>query len=197
MANPEGSLSRLHVDHWVPVRIENDHLIRCSQVDPQPTDSRRQDEHVKSVRFDRIKMLNELHPLLQAHIAVHSDEVDPHRLQHGLNDIQNLFGLTENEQFILIPLTVPLFYELHQDLQFARVPPVNFRFCVVSEILELRQLRLKSGRDLVDVLHARTVENLGVVDDFPQDLNDLQEKVLVIFVLVNLLPHMLDVAPVQ
>ena len=55
--------------------------------------------------------------LLQTHISIHPQVREAELIAEFLNDIENLFCLTENQDFSSRILLVPLLQKLHEDLK--------------------------------------------------------------------------------
>lgn len=64
-----------------------------------------------------VEGLDKVTTLLQTHISIHPQMREAELIAEFLNDIENLFGLTENQNFSSWVLLVPLLQKLHQDLK--------------------------------------------------------------------------------
>mmetsp|Transcript_40125 Transcript_40125/g.120083 ORF Transcript_40125/g.120083 Transcript_40125/m.120083 type:complete len:526 (+) Transcript_40125:215-1792(+) len=115
LANAPGALSGLHVSHWIPVGIEYDHAVSTNDVQADTPNSRRQN-HGKKVHV-RIELLNQFQPPLHGCLAVNAEVRVGHRVHPGLDDLQHLDGLHEDEH--AVALFAPELHDLREDLHLS------------------------------------------------------------------------------
>ena len=94
LPDPPRALDRLLVHGWVPVRLEQEDVVRGGQVQAEPSDPRRQQERLRLVRLEAA---HELAPGLLRGPPVHSEERDVQRPQDLLQHRQEAQILREYE----------------------------------------------------------------------------------------------------
>jgi len=119
LANPESSLSSLHIDHGVPVRIEDHYLVGRCQIDPETTDTGGQEKDLEVRALEVVELLDGFHSYFEWDIAVHPTEDHSLVHQYKLQQIEYLLRLAEHQYFVACLLTVPLVQEFHKNCELA------------------------------------------------------------------------------
>lgn len=119
LANPESSLSSLHIDHGVPVWVEDHYLVGRCQIDPETTDTGGQEKDLEVLALEAVELLDGFHPDLEWDIAIHPTEDHSLVHQYKLEQIEYLFRLTEHQYFVACLLTVPLVQKFNENSQLA------------------------------------------------------------------------------
>mmetsp|Transcript_8820 Transcript_8820/g.30300 ORF Transcript_8820/g.30300 Transcript_8820/m.30300 type:complete len:216 (+) Transcript_8820:210-857(+) len=89
----------LHVHHRVPVVLEEEDGVRGGQVEPQPPDPRRQQEHGDG--GIPLKLHGHLVAPLRVHVAVQPQVRDSPGVQHApLHSVQGRLGLGEDQNLV-------------------------------------------------------------------------------------------------
>ena len=122
LADPQGPLGGLQVNHRVPVGVHDYHLVCGGQVDPQTPHPSRQQEHGQAslliLVLERAELRDERHSLLDVDVTVEPDKGDLFLVKHVLYNVENFFSLAEQEQ--LVRVSVEVVQKLTQNCKFAR-----------------------------------------------------------------------------